>query len=249
MSCNILKHVAVFIVCILYVGSANAQNFISDTSSQQEIINNTVQNFTAKIGEQSRLYNGPEYYQYNPAIKGNAYYNDKNVWQLGSVCYDHVTYTNVPMMYDIFKDCVVILHPNKAFRYSLLNDKLLNFNLLDHHFVYINVDSLKNSVVANGIYSQLYNGTIEVLAKTSKSIQNNITISNNESYFTSEKKNFYLKKGNVYYRINNEASILKALQDKKEQVQLFIRGNGINYRKEPEQALIRIASYYDHLTN
>jgi hypothetical protein len=152
------------------------------------------------------------------------------------------------MMFDVYKDCVVVLHYNKASRYTLLNDKLHYFNLSGHHFIYLNVDSVNNPGIHNGIYNQLYKGKTEVLAKRSKSIQTGTT-GNLENYFTAGKKEIYLKKGSIYYNINSVPSILKALQDKKKQVQLFISDNRINYKADPEQALVKIASYYDQLTN
>ncbi len=248
MSSNILKYIAVSFISVIYGKTLKGQAFAPDTSSQQQKTNNLIQNFTTAIGEDSRLYNGPEYDQYDPAIKGNAYADDIIVWKLGTVYYDDAIYTNVPMMFDVYKDCVVVLHYNKASRYTLLNDKLHYFNLSGHHFIYLNVDSVNNPGIHNGIYNQLYKGKTEVLAKRSKSIQTGTT-GNLENYFTAGKKEIYLKKGSIYYNINSVPSILKALQDKKKQVQLFISDNRINYKADPEQALVKIASYYDQLTN
>ncbi len=248
MSSNILKYIAVSFIGIVYGKTLKGQNLVPDTSSQQQKINTVIRSFTTAIGENSRLYNGPEYDQYDSAIKGNAYDDDINVWKFGSVYYDDVLYNNVLMMYDVYKDCVVVLHYNKASRYTLLNDKLHYFDLSGHHFVSINVDSLNNPGIRNGIYNQLCQGKTEVLAKRSKTIQIGTT-GNLESYFTAGKNEIYLKKGNVYYNINGIPSIIKALQDKKKQVQFFISDNRINYKADPEQALVKIASYYDHLTN
>ncbi len=248
MSSNILKYVAVSFIGMLCGKTLTGQNLTSDTSSQQQKITSLIRNFNTAIGENSRLYNGPEYEPYDPAIKGNAYYNDINVWKFGSVNYDGVVYNNVPMMYDIYKDCVAVLHYNKVLRYTLLNDKLYAFNLSDNHFVSVNADSLNNPSIRNGIYNQLYKGKTEVLEKRSKTIQVG-TSGNLESYFTTEKKEFYLKVGMLYYNINGLSSILKALQDKKKQIQLFISNNHIRYKANPENVLVKIASYYDQLTN
>lgn len=248
MNRNILKFIAISFISMAFGKTLKGQSLVADTSSQQQKINSLIQSYTTAIGENSRLYNGPEYEQYDPAIKGNAYYDDVNTWKIGSVNYGDVTYTNVPMMYDIYKDCVVALLYNKTSRYTLLNDKLHYFNLAGNHFVYINVDSLKNPGIRNGIYNQLYKGKTVVLEKRSKTIQIGTT-GNLESYFTAAKKEIYLKKGAEYYNINSVSSILKALQDKKKQVQLFISDNRINYKADPEQALVKIAAYYDQLTN
>lgn len=248
MSSNILKFIAISFISMVYGKTLKGQNLVPDTSSQQQKINSLIQNYNTAIGENSRLYNGPEYEQYDATIKGNAYYDEVNVWKIGSVYYDDVVYNNVPMMYDIYKDCVVVLYYNKVFRYTLLNDKLHYFNLAGRHFVSINADSLNNAGIRNGIYNQLYKGKTEVLEKRSKTIQT-ATTENLERSFTASKKKIYLKKGAEYYNINGVSSILKVLQDKKKQVQLFIRDNRIKYKADPEQALVKIASYYDQLTN
>ncbi len=242
-----LKYFFVFYLCLTFCAGSKAQNLPSDTG-QASVINNYTKLYFQEIGENSMLYNGPEFEQYNPTIKGNAYYDDVNVWKFGSVNYDNVLYNNVPMMYDVYKDCVVALHYNKAFGYILLNDKLHYFDLNNHHFVSINVDSLNNPGIRNGIYNQLYKGKTEVLVKRPKTIQIGTT-GNLENFFSQGKKEIYLKKGAEYYNINGISSILKALQDKKKQVQLFISDNHIKYKADPEQALVKIASYYDQLAN
>lgn len=244
-----LKYITVFFICLLFFKTSKGQGAFQDTSSHQSAtLNNYIQNYTVAIGEQSSLYNGPEYENYNPAIKGNAYYNDVNSWKLGTVCYDHVVYKNVPMMYDIYKDCVVVLYANKFSLFFLLNDKLQYFDLADRHFVSVKSDNLNSSNSNNGIYNQIYKGKTEILTKSSKSIQ--ITTTGNlESYFDKREKKVYLKNGNEYYNINGNSSILKAFNDKKSQVQQYIKANNINYKRDQEKALIQVAFYYDQIKN
>ncbi len=243
----ILKYFFVFYLCLIFCAGSKAQTLPSDTG-QALVINNYTKFYFEEINDNSRLYNGPEYFEYDPKIKGNAYYNDVNTWKLGTICYDDIIYNNVPMMYDVYKDCVVALYYNKVFSYILLNDKLNYFNLSGHHFVSVHVDSLSNPGIRNGIYDQLYRGKTEVLVKRPKTIQISTT-GNLENYFSQEKKEIYLKKEGAYYNINSVSSILKTLQDKKKQVQLFISDNHIKYKTDPERALVKIASYYDQLAN
>lgn len=243
-----LKYITVFSIFLLFFKTSKGQVSFQDTSHQSAILDNYIQDYTTAIGEQSRLYNGPEYQQYNSLVKGNVYYNDVNVWKYGTVCYDNVVYKNVPMMYDIYKDCVVVLYFNKFSLFYLLNDKLQYFDLFDHHFISVDADSLNNPNINSGIYNQLYKGKTEVLMKTPKVIQ--ISSSGNlESHFASGQKKVYLKNRNVYYSINGNGSILKAFEDKKKQVQQYIKAKGINYKKDQEMALIQLAFFYDHLKN
>ncbi|WP_419801385.1 hypothetical protein [Mucilaginibacter sp.] len=198
------------------------------------------------IGEQSRLYNGPEYNEADPAIKSNPFYNDVNIWKPATVYYDNILYKNVPVKYDVFKDQLVALHYNKVSSYVLLNDKLQYFDLSGQHFVSINVDSLDNPGIKNGIYEELYKGKTQVLVRASKTMQIS-TSSSLERYFTTAKKEIYLKKGDRYFSINGKSSILKALKDKQTPLRLYIKSNNLDYKKGLEQALVKIAFFYDQL--
>lgn len=227
-----------------------AQETHSDSSSQQNALNNAITLFHASIGKESPLYNGPEYYFYDPVIKGNAYFLDVNSFAQGSVYYDGAYYTNVPMLYDIHTDDIVVLLYNHFSKYSLLKERVKRFDFLDHHFININTDTLKNNtLIKSGFYDQLYNGKIEILVKRAKSIQTNSGgITGTESYF-SPTKDYFLKKNNIYYSFSSQGSLLDILKDRKKELQQYIKANQIRYRTDPEDAMVKIASYYDHLTN
>jgi hypothetical protein len=56
-----------------------------------------------------------------------------------------------------------------------------------------------------------------------------------------------VRKNNTYYPISSQGSLLSVFKDKKKELQQYIRSNEIKYRKEPEDAMVKIATYYDHL--
>jgi hypothetical protein len=223
---------------------------MADSSSQQNALNNTLKFFSASIGKQSPLFNGAEYYFYDPHIKGNAYFLEARAFVPGAVFYDGELFTGVPMLYDIYSDKVVVLLYNHFSKFSLVNEKVKSFDLLDHHFVNINADTLvNNSIIKSGFYDELYNGKTQVLVKRSKNIQTATSgILGPESYFNLV-KNYYLRKNKVYYSITGKGSMIDVLKDRKKQIQQYIKANQIKFRRDPEEAMVKIASYYDHLTN
>jgi hypothetical protein len=227
-----------------------AQTAHGDSSSQQNAFNNSLSFLSASIGEQSSLYNGTEYYFYDPAIKGSAYFLDINAFTPGSVYYDRIFYTSVPMLYDLNTDKVVVLLYNHFSKFSLVKEKVQSFDFLDHHFVNINADTLiNNSVIKSGFYDELYNGKSQVLVKRSKNIQSRSGGQTGpESYFDSS-KDYFIKKNKIYYTITGKGSLIAVFKDKKKELQQYIRANQIKFRKNPEEAMVKIASYYDHLTN
>jgi hypothetical protein len=220
----------------------------SDTLSTHAAFNKVTDNFYKSIGQQSHLYNGREYDYYPSNIKGNAYLMDVNVWSPGSVDYDGYLYKNVNMLYDINKDELVILLYNKVTKISLLTERIKSFDLLGHHFIYIQNNPLSNNSVNTGFYDQLYAGNIKLLVKRSKSIQNSSSSQTIETYF-SPSTDYYLYKNGGYYKVNSKGSFMDVLKDKKKELQQFIKSNNISInKKDREQAMVKLAEYYDHLT-
>src|ERR1700761_8918476 len=99
----------ILVISAIAAGPVRAQTAGSDSSSQQTALNSTLSRFYASIGEQSRIYNGMEYYNSDPIIKGNAFYADVSAFTPGTIFYDGAKFDNVPMLYDIYNDKVVVL--------------------------------------------------------------------------------------------------------------------------------------------
>ncbi|MFI5160877.1 MAG: hypothetical protein ACHQHN_06345 [Sphingobacteriales bacterium] len=240
------------LLCFLSVIAAGklwGQAAPGDSSAVQNQTQQTIANFYIAIGQQSRLYNGHEYLPYERTIKGTALYPfDADTWASGEVNYDGFIYKGVPMMYDVYKDVLVVLLYNHFSMYTLLNERVHDFSFSNHHFVRVDADSLTEdkSGISTGFYEQLYGGNkVEVLSKRMKTIQNtsNVTAAP-ETYFIS-KSEYYVRKGNTYYKVGSQSSFLNALKDKKPQLEKYIKNNSIKFRQDPEGAMASLAAYYD----
>lgn len=245
------------ILCFLsmtFIGKSFGQAVPNDSSYVQAAVAKNITNFYKAIGQESRLYNGHEYLPYDPHIRGNALFPyTVQSWEYGEVNYDGIVYQNVPLMYDINKDIVVVLLYNKFSMFALTSNRVHDFSFANHHFVRIDADTLeKNDAgITTGFYDQLYDGKIEILAKRTKSLQGTTNNANSvpETYFLS-KDEYYLKKGNTYYNLSlSQGSILKLLKDKKSEIQQYLKSNKIRFKDDREGNMARIGAYYDHLTN
>jgi hypothetical protein len=237
------------LIILLFTGKSFAQLMGTDSSSQQPAFNNAISLFNASLGEQAPLYNGPEYYFYDHTIKGNAYFMDINTFTAGAVFYDGQSFNNVQMLYDLYSDDVAVLLYNHFQKIYLLKPKVKNFDFLGHHFVNINTDTINNkSDIKSGYYDELYNGKEQVLVKRTKSIQTTSSLVGLEKYF-SPAIDYYIRKGKVYYSFSSQGQLLDILKDRKKEIQQYIKANKIKFRDDREQAMVKIVSYYDHITN
>ena len=236
----------------LVIGKSFGQTASGDSAVLQYSITQITSKFYKAIGEQSRLYNGHEYLPYDPQIKTNALFPyDEKSWEPGEVTYDGIVYKNVPMMYDVYKDIVVVLLYNKFSMFNLLSNRVHNFSFSNHYFIRIDADQINNEEagLTTGFYDLLYEGKTWLLAKRKKTIQNSSNaIAGTETNFIASNE-YYLKKGNVYYKIGSKSSVLKIFKDKKRELQQYLKQNSINYSENTEDAMIKMASYYDQLTN
>ncbi|MEN0053039.1 MAG: hypothetical protein AAGC65_05185 [Mucilaginibacter sp.] len=247
-----IKIINLYLIVIFFILLSKpvlGQISLHDTAAQQIVLNHIKEVYNTAIGQQSRLYNGPEYDVYSPIIKGNANFLDKVEFVPGTVTYDGIFYKDVPMMYDLNKNVLVALLYNKFSRYVLLNERVQSFDLLNHHFIHIIADSANNNtVIRDDFYDLVYNKELVVLVKRSKSIQNTSGTNTLETYFTPTSLSFYLKKDNNYYSVGGQNALLTVLKDKKKELLQYIKANKIKFKKTPEEAMIAIVSRYDELS-
>ena len=134
---------------ILYSQSIFAQSQ-KDSTSNKALFNGVEDKFYENIGPQSRLFNGINYEFYDPSIKGNGYFLDNNNWNNGIIVYDGYRYKNVPMLYDIYTDQLIIEAYHSVLRIQLVKDRVQSFDLLGHHVVYIRHDASNPTSLATG---------------------------------------------------------------------------------------------------
>jgi hypothetical protein len=251
MKKNVLRLSVLCFFSIIFVNNSFGQAALNDSSSVQTA--QIISSFDKAVGQQSRLYDGHEYLPYDPHIKNGALfpYEATATMQPGEVNYDGIVYKNVPMMYDIYKDVVVVQLYNKFSMFTLLSNRVHDFTFVNHHFVRVEADSLnsKSADLSTGFYDQLYGGKVEALARRIKTIQNSSsTTAFPETYFV-PKSEYYIRKGNIYYKVSSQGAVLNVFKDKKNELQQYIKQNKIKYNRDPEDAMAKIASYYDQLTN
>lgn len=230
---------------IFYNSHVLGQNRGNDSLHQPEA--SITNSFNKAMGKQAGLYNGPEFVPYGFISPTNANFKDSVTFVIGNVNYDGVLYTRVPLIYDLHQELLITRLYNGFTSYSLLNEKVDNFDMLDHHFIRFQPDDT-NKIMTAGFYDELYNNKLQVLAKRYKDLQEEHLEYAITNVF-SEKDNYFLKKGNKYYSVKNSSDFLKVLNDKKIELKKYVKDNKLDFRKNREASMIMLVSYYDKITN
>ena len=232
---------------LLSVNFCSGQGSLNDSTSNPSDTSFAVNQYYSSIGENAHLYNGPEYLTYDKRIAGNPFFKTDSLTS-GDIAYDGSHYFNIPMLYDIIYDEVVINRYQQNFRISLLREKMKGFTFLNHTFYRMEKDSLHGVLLSPGFYDQLYQGKITVLAKRKKKILEKIEYTMNTiSYLADD--HFYINRNNTYFEVTNKASLLKVFSNKKKEIRKFLRKHKLKFKTDQEKAILQSAAYYDQLSS
>lgn len=228
----------------------NAQQItIPDSLVQKTAAQNLEAHFNKAIKQQSKLFNGAFYEFYLPRITGSAYFKDSQEFTKGSVVYDGFLYEDVPLLYDMYRDVVVSVFYEGNFKFSLISEKVTEFKIDNHHFVYVDkgLDSTK-SVGRTGFYDRLYNGKVKIYSKRTRLLQE-ATDSRYARQFFVPKNFYYVEKDKMLHSFASLGSFLSLFKKEKSEMRKYLKKNEIRYKDNPERAMVLLASYYDTLLN
>ncbi len=226
-----------------------AQLYSIDSSFYQESVSTIISLYHfQELAPEKKLYDGIEYIPYDYRISRGSPYFQSGKFSPGNIVYNNVLFENIPMMYDLVKEVVVIRSPDRRFSIALNNEKISGFYVAGHRFVRLQKDSSVNGSVTTGFYDLLYNGSLKVWKKQNKNIQEEHSGTSIEEYIE-ESTRYFIEKENNYYPVNSKSSALIIMKDKKNEIRQYIKKNKINFSKDKDQAFVKIAAYYDELTH
>ena len=227
-------------------GVCCAQTADADTAFVQRGVKNALAAYKEKVGMQTHLYNGTEYVSaWKPYLEGNQFFASEEFTR-GAIYYDHAWYQQVPMLYDVLTDEVVIIHNSSGKKMTLISTKVDTFQLHGHTFVRYSTASSGAAGLQPGFYDVLYNNSIGFLARRSKNIQERATSSGMEGEYRVGDK-LYIRKNDAYYQVSSKRSVYKVLDDKKKQLRKYAAAHKLKFRKKREETILALVKYYSSL--
>ena len=224
---------------LLYFFNAVGQPIHSSGKKSDQAADSTINLYFTSVGETSGLYNGRVFYWY-PLMKGHAFYPSVD-WQKGSVLYDGTWYHHLSIMYDIYRDEIVLKYPN-SLPIRLFSERIQEFRLDDQKFARLQPD--KDNVLKNTFYQVLTEGVVAVFASRQTRIEENIVDNTLERSFITVDQYYVLKNGRFYLVINKK-QLLSLLRDKRQSISQHLRKQKLKYKKEKERTIVEIVKFYN----
>jgi hypothetical protein len=228
-----------FLSFVLTNGYLLGQNVKADSAFIADAKKNVIASYANGISAQSHLYNGSAYTEYISQNDEHPYFIDE--WVEGSVTYDEELHNNIPLLYDISLDRIIVDNPYSIKKVMLVFEKVSDFTIKDHHFV-----QLKSTPLPVGYYELGYDGQHKVYVRHRKTLQSKAVDYSVINLFE-EKKLYYIYKNGTFYSVRGKRSVLKLLEDKKKDLKEFIRNNKLQFGDDKARDISRLVQYYDQL--
>ena len=235
-----------FLSSFFFFQQVSAQSSIGDTAYKQIALQQVTDFYLSSIGENALIYNGNEARIYSYTAESHPYFgSDKFI--KGTVNSNGVLYNDIPLLYDMVNDKLIVLDLKKIFKIEQISESIENFSIYGHEFVRLLTDSISKSRLTTGFYDRLFNGkSVALFAKRQKTVAEILKETHTELLF-SQHEYYYIQKNNIYYPVSDKGSVLKVFGDKRMELEKFLKKNKIKFKKQPEYAMTRMAEYYDSL--
>jgi hypothetical protein len=243
----LIRFVSIFFFLLVLSSPLFSQQHYKDSLFCNRSLDSAKAFYVHEAGANLSLYNGSEYYRSPVSTKGFPFFKREDQIE-GSVFYDGNLYQHINLQYDIAKDELVIKNLQQNATVTLVAQKVTYFTLEHHNFVYVLPANKAADFIAPGFYETLLHSNISVLAKRMKKFSLALNAEDNSSKYA-EVNSYFLQKQDDYYSITDKNSLLVLLNDKKNQLKEYIRDNKINFKKDPEDAIIKIVTYYNQIKN
>jgi len=242
-----IKQLLTVIIGVGWVNVSNAQVTLSDTSLEKKTTF-AVNYYNKNISEQAEIYNGPEYNFLPRSAKGTPFLDDKYDLSNATLRYNGIWYTDIPLLYDIYKDILVGTQPQYKSSFILQEQYVTDFFLLGHHFVHVPAIDNNKGKLREGYYEQLYAGKSIVMCKYEKIRIETINTQGVDVTFF-DKQTYYINKGGTIYNVSSKGSVLDVFKDKKNELNSYLKTKEIDFKENKGLAMAKIAAYYDQISN
>jgi hypothetical protein len=198
------------------------------------------------LRESQILYNGRIWRNLYYMVNGDQFLFSKDFLP-GTVTVRTITFTDVKLKYDIFKD--ELLTPSQTGGILQLNRELvdsfsLSYMNSTYRFIRIKADSTDNE---SGYFNIIYRGKIALYRKFIKKVDKLSVNGEGDKFY--EFSRLYLVIYNTLYPVTGKGDLLNLLKDHKEMIRSYIKNSKIKIIDKEPESFIPVLRYYESISH
>ena len=197
--------------------------------------------YQEKLPYFQELITGGQYEAPSRLIKGEPYFGSRQ-FEEGILRINGITYPQVPLVYDCYRDQLITFHPIFNQKILIKPEKIDGFTLSDGQLFRYFSGNKSFLYHGNGIYQVLGQGEAIALAKRYKTTKDVRDLSRFDAEYVTKSVYFIWKDGEFYPIKNSSQAILVLGLDAKE-VKKELKDRGLQFKKSPDANLSFLVSY------
>ena len=239
-----MKIAIINILCLIIVFGLSAQEHNSDA-----IINENISAYVNAVNEHLIIFSGREEKLYSRNILNHPFL-DTNEFRKGMISFDGRIYPNLMLRLNLDRNELIVMTPDKNFSIIIPEDKL-DYAMIDSLYIlYNNAEFAKENSIREGYYIRIYNGEHQVWKYESFTLNSKANVSTGMMDNIFEKKIWlYIYKDGIYHPVKSKSSVLKFFASKKKELKKHIKELDLSFYRNPENAIVSVAEYYEKLNN
>jgi hypothetical protein len=187
------------------------------------------------------LITGGQYAEPSSLIKGDPFHFSRQ-FEKGILSINGITYPEVPLVYDSYRDQLVTFHPIFNQKILIKPDKIDGFSLANgqvfRHF-FGNETYFRNG---NGIYQVVGEGQAFALAKRYKTTKSLRELSRYDEEYV-EKVDYFVLTNGMYTEVKKASDAYEALSLDPKVLKKEIKSRGLQFKQNPESFLNFLVTY------
>lgn len=187
------------------------------------------------------LITGGQYAAPSPRIKGFPYFTSKQ-FEEGTLRINGITYPQVPLIYDTYRDQLVTFHPIFNQKILIKPEKIDAFNLSDGQLFRFFEGNESFLHRGNGIYEILGQGNAIALAKRYKTTKESREKARYDLEYV-EKTAFFIWEEGRFSLVKNAAHAIASLGLDTKLLKRELKAKGLQFKKSPEAYLQFLVTY------
>ncbi|MFD2202099.1 hypothetical protein [Shivajiella indica] len=220
-------------------------SFCLSLSSQGQSDNTLEKKYRSNIPFDQEIVSGGYFVDPPKEFEGHPYFETKN-FESGQITINGLTYSEVPLLYNIWKDEVLTFQPIHKQKILIRADKIDGFTIFFNtptNFIRL-TENPGYSNHGNGIYELVIKGKANLLIKHRKQTKSKREISKFSDEFY-EQADFFIEKEKKIIQITSKKQAFEFLQLDKKKLRNPIRQRGLDFRRDKRSFLSYLTTVFN----
>jgi hypothetical protein len=232
------------ILLIMFLRQPVFAQRVNDSVFVARLSQNMKRVYPSFLIREAPVFNGKIYHpDQRPLDNGHPFYISSDYVD-GTISTNGFVYTNLKIAYDLVRNQLTILHFDGVSSIIVPPDHVDSFSLHNHKFINLRLAADSTLQLKEGYYNLLYDGSVDLLVKRTKTISEKITPLRVERLVSQQDK-YYLKSESAITLIKNKKALLNLLRSTKGENERFIKDNHLNFKGDKENAFLKLVQFHD----